>query len=145
MTIGEWGLLLLGAVLFLRFYHKIRLIPHKITLWWARAELWYHRHKLWYHTYILMSRTQQRRRVEDIEPWRKHYLQKYGTDLVIALNRAMDATGLSDEELAEELDLTRQEITSIRCGIEVTLKIVARVEKLSGETILTVPELSPTD
>ena len=83
-----------------------------------------------------MSRT--RDRVENIPDWRRHYIEKYGVDLVIALNRAMDEIGSNNEEVAKALECSVSHVESIRANGTSSLKEIAKIESESGMKVLSI-------
>lgn len=78
----------------------------------------------------------RKRNRQDVEEWRRRYIYRQA-DLTVAINEALNECGLTDREVDEQLAPEDPEIEKIRRGdFEPTLQLVARVEALSGKTIL---------
>lgn len=85
-------------------------------------------------------RDRTRERLQDIPDWRRHYIGKYGVELAIALNQAMNEIG-TNEEIADVLGCPVEHVHSIRAnGAQATnLKEIAKIEQESGVQVISLP------
>lgn len=72
--------------------------------------------------------------------WKRHFVEKYQTDLVIRINRILENKGWSQTDLKEEIGWSKARVSQVLSGDEnLTLKTVAKLEDALDEDILKVP------
>lgn len=92
----------------------------------------------------MANRTRKRERA-DVPSWRRHFVEKYQTDLIIRVNRVLEEKGWSQQDLRNELEekgivWSKARVSQVLSGDEnLTLETVSKIEDALGEDILEVP------
>lgn len=84
-------------------------------------------------------RTRTRERT-DTPNWRKHFVHKYQTELVLRANQVLERKGWNKADLAEEIGWSRPRMSQVLSGDKnLTLETISKMEDALDEDILKVP------
>lgn len=82
----------------------------------------------------------RRRERISVPSWKRHFVEKYQTDLVIRINRILETKDWSQTDLKEEIGWSKARVSQVLSGDKnLTLKTIAKLEDALGEEILKVP------
>lgn len=92
----------------------------------------------------MANRTRKRER-PNVPSWRRHFVEKYQTDLIIRINRVLEEKGWSQQDLRKGLeekgiDWSKARVSQVLSGDKnLTLETISKIEDALGEDILEVP------
>lgn len=84
----------------------------------------------------------RRRERISVPSWKRHFVEKYQTDLIIRINRILERKGWSQQDLKEaiEPDWSKARVSQVLSGDKnLTLETISKLEDALGEDILEVP------